>query len=390
MLLTLITKNIKRYRYRYAFIFLITFIINLSLFAGNSFVQEVKTGIDTVRNRLGADIVLLPGDIDDSDVKAEEILFHGCPSTFAMEDITADIEGINAVTECVSRLYLASLGGQSCCDGSIQLIATDISKDFLLNPYTKVKTLNDNEIILGSRSNVEIGGIVKYFGREFVVKDKLSKTNTGIDESGFISFNAAHLITDDPKYKHTYFDDFTDNSISMIFIKTDDPHLTNDVIKSRFGKKVSVYVPDKKIADYTRSMLILSKSIGLLNVSLMIVGILSILCITLVSTETRRNEFGSMILMGYKPMHCFAYFTSEHVIVTTFASMCALIIHLLTNNLSTLYISRLFNVPVIKGNQWALIVIVFVLTVIFTMSATTISTMKMNETSPAKLIKEAA
>lgn len=388
MFFKLICKNIKHYKYRFVFIFLITLMVNFVVLTGHTFVNEMQAGINEARNRLGADLVLLPKTAENVD--AESVLFHGTPSTLVMDDITSEIAKLKTVDVCAGRLYLASLSGQSCCDGSVQLIATDISKDFLLSPYMDTKELNDNEIVLGHKFNANPGDTVKYFGRTFTVKEVLTKSNTGIDESGFITLSMAKEIINDPMYKDKYFSAFSDNSTSMIFIRTSDAKLTNNVIKSVYGNKVSIYVPDKKIADYTKSMGILSNTVKLMNAALVIVGVFAILCITLISTETRRNEYGSLILLGFKPVCCYLNFVTEYVIISVIASACATIMHFIANAMWIDQISQALSIPVLNVNAVPAILATAIITMIINALASAISLIKISMTSPSVLIKEAS
>lgn len=388
MFFTLVYKNIKHYKYRFIFIFLITLVVNFVVLTGHSFISEMQAGINEARNRLGADLVLLPKSAKDID--AESVLFHGTPSTLTMDDITDEISKIQTVNACISRLYLASLAGQSCCDGSVQLIATDITNDFLLSPYMKSKSLSDNEIILGSKFNAKPGDTVKYFGREFTVKEILTKSNTGVDESGFVTMSTARDIMSDPEYKDEYFSAFFDNSTSMIFVRTSDAKLTNNVIKSMYGDKVSIYVPDKKIADYTKSMMILSGAISFMNIALVAVGVFAVFCITLISTETRRNEYGSLILLGFKPVRCYLSFVTEHVIIGLCASLCATVMYSMANALWLERISETLSVPVLNTNAFPMILVTITVTAAISASASAISLIKISMTSPSVLIKEAS
>ncbi len=383
MFFKLIFNNIKRFAFRYTFIFLIAFIVSLSVSFTYTFISEMRAGISVVKNRLGADLVVLPKNAESVDV--ESVLFNGTPVTYNMPSL--NLTDVPQIENYVKRLYLATLDGQSCCDGSIQLIATDIADDFLLSPYITTKTLADNEIILGHRFNVTPGTTVKYFGREFTVKERMEKTNTGLDLSGFISYTAAASIINDPNYSDI-FSDFTDTSVSMIFIKSFNPKLTNNVIKSKYGDIASVYVPDKKIADYTKSLFVLQKSLNVINISLIIVGILSLLSITSISVETRRNEFGSVMLLGYKVKHCYLYFTVEHLIVTFTAWLVSILSLILIKPIIGQSISKTLDVPMVNTKDLTPLIMLGFMTLAVIIS-TFLSILKITKTDPATLIKEA-
>ena len=84
------------------------------------------------------------------------------------------------------------------------IFSNTFSNDFLVATVVDSKELGQNEIILGSKFAANVGEKVKYYGREFVVKEKIEKTGTGYDISGFISYESAKSIMEDKQYEDLY------------------------------------------------------------------------------------------------------------------------------------------------------------------------------------------
>lgn len=343
----LAVKNIRHQKFRYVFIFLIALFTNLLIFSSLIITKQARDGIQTAKNRLGADLVVTGG-TDGSDVTAEDILFNGVPSTVRLDrDIEDKIRNIrdSHITDMVSRLYVSTLSGMSCCDGQIQLIATDIGNDFLLSAFISTDRLEADEIVMGSRLGVSEGDTVQYFGREFRVVEVIEKTNTGMDTSGFISFETARGIMEDERYRDGYFPDWKDGDISMLFISSDNPKVTNNIIKSVLGNEVTVYAVDKKISEYTGSVGIIDKITAVLTVFLIIIGFISLSALSVTGTALRKNEVGCYLVIGMDKKRIYRLFISEQVIVVLSGTFLAILLSVLCTTDFGTWIEQLLNLP---------------------------------------------
>lgn len=340
-------KNIKHHRFRYVFIFLIALFVNLLIFSSLIITKQAQNGIQTAKNRLGADLVVT-AQTDNADITAEDILFNGIPSTVRLnKDIETKVRNIkdSHITDMVSRLYVSTLSGMSCCDGQIQLIATDIGKDFLLSAFISTDKLKTDEIIMGSRLGVTVGDTVQYFGREFKVVEVVEKTNTGMDISGFISFETANEIMTDDKYRMEYFSDWKDGDISMLFISSDNPKITNNILKSILGNSVSVYAVDKKISEYVGSVGLIDKIITILTIFLIIIGFISLSALSITGTALRKNEVGCYLLIGMNKKKIYRLFIAEQMLVVLMGTFIAIIISVLCTTNFSMWIEKLLNLP---------------------------------------------
>ena len=384
-------KNIRHYIFRYGITFAILFLINIFVFASSIIINGAMDGIEIAKNKIGADLVV-SSKTENFDEIAENIMYEGLPQTlFVDKKYEESIKSIPHVTRVVSRLYLATLKGASCCDDQVQLIATDFTNDFLLSTVVKSKELGLNEIILGSKFAASVGETVKYYGREFVVKEKIENTGTGYDTSGFISYESAKSIMEDKQYEDLY-GKIDKTATSIIFVNSDNPEITKNIIESQYGKNLSVYSMNSKISGYISTVGAIKKLIIVLDVFLFVVGFCAIFGITLICTDSRKNECGSLLLLGKSKAFVWRVFTLEQIIVCLVAVATSIIITLCVKGLFIVSIENLVNAPIMNStlSVFTNSAIILGSDLIIGLISTGIAIYKLYKIEPCELIKESA
>ena len=391
----IIFANIKYQKFRYTMIFMIIFTMTLCIFSSNMLITSMTQGIATAKNRLGADITIIPkGD----DSVTEETLFDGQPSTLKMDsDWLGKIKKMPYITDITSRLYIASLSGQSCCDSSVQLIATNIAEDFLLKSWITddISELASKEIIVGSSFNAKIGDTLKYYNIDFTVKGVLEKTNTGYDKSAFISYEAADEIMQNPKYNQ-YFkrNENGYNTISMIFINSSNPEATRDVIRSKYYyDDIEIYSTNAKLSDYTMSVDSSKIFTYALNILILIISALSLITINTLATSNRKNEVGSMLNVGFSKFYIAMIFMFESLLISIMASLSAVITFEILFTLFNTWIGEIFVSPMINpsiNDIMATTKLLLILSTLLTVMSMVIAFAHIYKKSPSELIKEAS
>lgn len=315
MMKTLIRKNLIHHKFRYIVTFLVILLVNIFVISSKTIVDEVNLGILDAKYKLGADAIVYSSSEDE---KIESVLYNGIPvSTFVSNKFSDELSKIDGVTDVVKRVYLATLEEASCCDSAIQIIAIDYTNDVYLQAIAESKDLKDNEIILGSKINIAIGETVTYFGKEWVVKERLSKTNTGYDLSGFVNISA---VKDTSK---EYFEKDISEYSSMFFVGTNNAILLKNVLGSQYSKEVNVWIPDRKVAEYTSKIGDVSKILDITTCFIVIIGMLAVFSLGVLGTISRRNEVGTYLLIGKTPLFVRLLFTIEQLIVSLGATFTA-------------------------------------------------------------------
>ena len=389
--LSLSLKNIHHYIFRYGITFVILFLMNIFVFASSIIINGAMDGIEIAKNKIGADLVI-SSKTENFDEIAENVMYEGLPQTLFVDKKYEDlIKKDSHVTSVVSRLYLATLKGASCCDDQVQLIATDFSNDFLLATVVDSKELGQNEIILGSKFAANVGEKVKYYGREFVVKEKIEKTGTGYDISGFISYESAKSIMEDKQYEDLY-GKIDKTATSIIFVNSDNPEITKNIIESQYGKALSVYSMNSKLSGYISTVGAIKKIVFILDIFLFIIGFCAIFGITLICTDSRKNECGSLLLLGKTKAFVWGLFTLEQVMICLLSVVTSVIITLCIKSLFIVNIESLVNAPVMNSTLSVVTnsLIIMAIDLIIVLISTGIAIYKLYKVDPCELIKESA
>lgn len=336
----LIGKNILHQKDKYFFVLIIMFLMNLFIFLSYALIASAKEGVRLSKNRLGADMVVCM----DTETEPETLIYGDTPATIYMPYAYVDeLRNIPHITEFTERLYLATMEGQSCCDGRIQLIAVK-DDDYLLQALSHIKALHDNEILLGNAYMVSPGDTVRYFGRTFTVADVLDKTNTGYDRSGFITIEAASEIMHDPSYADYFNGRTPDEVTSMVFISSDAPQATYNLIRSNH-RELTVYLTDRKISEYTARTSSFSDIAVVMNILLIAIGTASLTALSCMSTEVRKNEIGTMIAMGVTRNQVRCLMTLEQLTFMGLAYIISLVPAVLLALFMSSFISSSVGIP---------------------------------------------
>lgn len=168
-----------------------TFVLVLGVFI------TMQQGLELSRERLGADIVILP---EDANVDGYELLFTAQPENCYMDisilDEIAKLDGVAAVSP---QFYSQTVDG-TCCDFGYEMrvIGFDQESDFILKPYFHLQeydVLKDGEIVLGGNFTDYVGKKSNILGYQFLVVGELYPTGTGMDDTIFMTIDMARALT---------------------------------------------------------------------------------------------------------------------------------------------------------------------------------------------------
>ena len=314
--------NVSRLKLCYGIIFAVALISSFGVMAGIIIYESMNSGINTAKDRIGADIIVVS---DRYKENLTDSLFKGKPSTIVMEEDFSDIlTSLKSVKNVTGQLYMATLGEESCCDGSLQIIAFDEDTDFIINSWVQISAvskLKDDEIIVGSGVNKDVGDKVMYFNRHFTIAMILDNTGLGYDTTGFITRNAAADIMADPAYAAFFktYDPYNMNS--ALFIKVRDGYTIDQAVAEIKGavrdKDVTVYATDGMVRDTVSNFKAFTYfGVGFLSL-IIILTIIASYSVTVNTTLLREREIGSMRLLGLGKRFIVKLITLENIITST-------------------------------------------------------------------------
>lgn len=312
-----------RYRvFQYAMVFFIVFAGCFALSAGTALSGSMRQGAASLKERVGADIIIVPkgyGEI------SENALLEGEPCTLTMRSGYADaVRGLPGVTEVSTRLYFSTLEGASCCAGKTQLIVADLEHDFLLKSMMENVNidLGKNECLVGSGYLMRPGDKIMYYGRMLLTKGVLPETGTGYDNSCFISRETAIDIMNNPNYAGM-FKDFNEDSVSMIFLNTENTEQTLKDLENMFGQGSGIewFSFHGHLDAVDQSVDGMTWAIRFFEIVLSIVCALSLFCLFSVFTAGREHEAGGLLILGLPYRKIFGILFAENAAVIAAASL---------------------------------------------------------------------
>jgi len=196
-LLYLARQNLKRRLFRTVITSVAMVAIIGTLFATQIFVQGVAGAVQVGTERLGADMVVVP---KGSAQSAQTYLLTGQPSEFYMNDsVLQQVRALPEVEMASPQIFLTTLQYAPCCfTGNLQVVGIDPSTDFTITPWLTTPLsgpLTSSEGIIGNRVYFVFGQIQPFFfGKTYTIVGQLQRIDLGLDDSFFISIDAARDI----------------------------------------------------------------------------------------------------------------------------------------------------------------------------------------------------
>ena len=110
---------------------MLTAVLAFSLFCGSFLVKSLNGGMQSLANRLGADIIVVPQGYDS---KIESALLRGEPNSFYFKlEVVDRLKKIEGIERASPQLFVATLSA-GCCSFPLQVIGIDFDSDFTIKP----------------------------------------------------------------------------------------------------------------------------------------------------------------------------------------------------------------------------------------------------------------
>lgn len=171
------------------------FVIAAFLLAAVLVVQGAQDSLHLARERLGADIIVMP---QGSEEDIEGALLMGVPvKAWMPAGEVAAIAAVPGVEAASPQLYLSSLKDAPCCSvPNMFMIAYEPSTDFTLQPWLKQELGGDlglGQAVGGQFVFVPVGDEnIELYGYILSLRGNLEATGTNLDQTMFITFDTAY------------------------------------------------------------------------------------------------------------------------------------------------------------------------------------------------------
>ena len=186
--------SVKRRSGRNIKLSLLVGVLALILFCTSYLNTALGRGIESMSDRLGADVLVVPAGYD-SNLKGA--ILRGEPSEFYLPyEYIEEVQSLPGVEQASPQLFIMSLSA-SCCSLPVQLIGFEQDTDFNVRSWLRrldIDNMSDNQVIVGDYINSTVGDKLKFFNHEFEIVGKLESTGTGFDSSVFMTMEAAQSI----------------------------------------------------------------------------------------------------------------------------------------------------------------------------------------------------
>ncbi len=297
-------KNIAGKPVRSAVLIILTALLSFTLFAGSMIVSGLRTGLNSLENRLGADIMVVPYSAT-TKTNFDNIVLQGSMGYFYMDslyyDKVAQTEGISQIS---AQFYLATASA-GCCSVPVQIIGFDPETDFAVTPWIKRTyggELGDLDVVIGNDLNAFVGDEITFYGVTCRVAAKLDKTGTDIDTAVYTNKNTiVRLIKSSLEKNMNEFKDIDPNNVvSCILINVADGYSAEEVVNdiNLHVKKVKAIRTTEMIAGISDSLSGISDITGLLMTGIWVLVAVILALAFYMSVNERKKEFAVLRIMG--------------------------------------------------------------------------------------------
>lgn len=185
-------------------------------------------------------------------------------------------------------------------------------------------------MVIGCNISKKRGEIIKYFGRDFVVKEVLEETGMGYDNCVFISYETAYEIASDSSYSKILPFSKNNQVISMVQINVEDGFEIEEVserIQKQFaGEGIFVYTTSSLLSKFAVQIRQFEIFSTIAEWMLGIMAAVSLFAVITVTLTMRKNEIGSLLSVGVTKKKIAGMFIWEYSFLVMSAVILGIII----------------------------------------------------------------
>ena len=301
---------------------ILTAIMAASIVVGTVTVTSLRTGLNALEARLGADIMVVPASAT-SKKNFENIVLQGSMGYFYMDrsyyDKVAEHEGIEKMSP---QLFLASASA-GCCSVPLQIIGYDPETDFTVSPWIRKSAGGDPglyDVVVGNDLSVFVGDSITFYNVECNVVAKLDKTGTDLDTAVYTNMETIKkLIASSIELGMNDFKDIDpDRVISCILIKTAADRPVDEVLNdlNLHVRRTKSFKTKDMISGVSDSLMGVSGIIGALMCAVWVLGLVILFLAFTLSVNERRKEFAVLRITGASRRKISGTVVSEALIIT--------------------------------------------------------------------------
>lgn len=325
-------KNLKKRPGRSMALILLSAFLCFAALGGSLFISGLKSGLNSLETRLGADIMVVPREAATKS-SLSDILLQGNPGYFYMDqskyEKIASQEGIGQIS---AQFYLAS-STSSCCSTAVQIIGFDPETDFTISPWIKTTYKDDlkyMEVLVGNDLNAFPGDKLTFYGSEVTVAAKLDSTGTYLDTAVYASEETIKTLIAEAYEKKVY--DFgnidPDNVVSCVLINVAEGYTVESVLNdiNIHVRGVEAIQTSTLLSDVSTKLTGVASIVTWLIAAIWILAIfIMVLAFVMISNE-RKKEFAVLRAIGASRGKLTCIIMKESIMVSCLGSIIGAVI----------------------------------------------------------------
>ena len=301
-------RNLKGYPGRTAALMLFAALMAFAVFGGTMMIGGVRNGLETVKSRLGADIMVTP-ESTKNEFDAQTVLLKAEPGYFYMDaSVLEEIRAIDGVEIASPQLFLASAKA-GCCSTRVQMIAFDPATDFTIQPWLKethvAKQMGLLDVVIGSTvdwASAAQDDVIRFYDTECHVVGQFAPTGSTLDSAVYMNFDTCKALIqacrDKGMFKYENLD--ADGVISSVMIRVK-PGYDIETVAGQIRSSVdgvSVATATNMVSGIAASLEKISGTVSVLIIVFWLLGLTMVILIFTLMMNERRREFASLRAMG--------------------------------------------------------------------------------------------
>jgi putative ABC transport system permease protein len=297
----LVWRNITNRPWRNIATILAFAVIAATLFSAQYLTSGATQSLDAGMNRMGADILVVP---EEYNRQAETVILMGEPSSFFFKDSSFNqLSKIPGVARASPQIYVATLQGQACCSGEVQIVAIDPANDFTIAPWLKENpgvTLGKDDVIVGGRITGDIGSDLRFYGHMFHIVGRLEKTGTGVDMSVFTRIEDVDVMAEESGEKAVRTLTIPEGKVSAVLVKLE-PGASPSVVAGEIRRTVAgskTITPNGLLSAVTGQLGTIIRILYGLTLAVTVVSIPLVGFVSAMVAHERRRELAILRALG--------------------------------------------------------------------------------------------
>lgn len=309
----------------------------------------VEKGLKLTKDRLGADLIVLPGKGNQS---SYHTLFTGDPQNEYMNsDIMDKISTVKGIKQVTPQFFTQTLE-ESCCSigKEIRLVGYDKNSDFILSPWLEAENMDyplEDQVICGGNVPSFLGNVTILLGKRFNVAGKLYETGSGMDDTMFIDINTARVLAKNSPFLQELFNGRDINTlISSVLIKANDGYSTEKIADNikKLNLDITVTQTNSVISSTKKQVDSFSIIVWFLWIIILCLSVITLWDRFASLTRTRRSEIGLMRAMGCSVEKVFIIMLAETTTLVIMGGIIGCIIGGFVSIPAVNFIKNLLNI----------------------------------------------